>query len=423
MELMLFAGLLVVVSAALAALGFRGRDQVVGIDLGTTFSVVALKSGNKVTVLPDHLTGKLLLPSVVTYHPNGSVLVGWPAAELRGDYPSQTIFNAKRFIGRPFDEVAADAAAHPYAVAAGSIQERAANGSIIDDGTAWAGFSLPGLAAPAFGSGDRWVSPIDVGAEVVRHMKESVSRYVGYEIQRAVICVPAKFTWREAKATQDAFERAGFKVARVLEEPTAAAVAYNLHKGSGVRHVLVYDIGGGTLDTSLLYMNGKSISVLGVAGDDHLGGSDFDLRMRDLLLSKLPGAEVAAAGPPPTQRCHSTGMHILGEQAKIELSGAPSTEVRCLADGGRHLLLRVTREEFEEAAKDLFERSMAPVAKVLEDQMMTRDDVQDIVLVGGASRTPKLRALLQEFMGPDKRLHTEIDPDVTVAYGAANILD
>mmetsp|Transcript_85933 Transcript_85933/g.168102 ORF Transcript_85933/g.168102 Transcript_85933/m.168102 type:complete len:171 (-) Transcript_85933:105-617(-) len=170
-------------------------------------------------------------------------------------------------------------------------------------------------------------------------------------------------------------------------------------------------------------MNGKSISVLGVAGDDHLGGSDFDLCMRDLLLSKVPSAEVIAVGPAPSQRCHSTGLHILGEQAKIELSGTSSTEVHCIAADGRHLLLRVTRAEFEEAAKDLFQRSMVPVAKVLEDQMMTRDDVQDIVLVGGASRTPKLRALLQDFMGPDKRLHTDIDPDVTVAYGAANILD
>mmetsp|Transcript_135927 Transcript_135927/g.378835 ORF Transcript_135927/g.378835 Transcript_135927/m.378835 type:complete len:412 (+) Transcript_135927:102-1337(+) len=409
-ELLLLAGLLVVVSAVLAALGFRGRDQVVGIDLGTTFSVVALKSGNRVAVIPDYFTGRLLVPSVVSLLPNGSWLVGDSAVAERGRLPLHTVFNAKRFIGRQMREVVQDAQNHPFRVVGNTSA-----GQDVDE--AEAGFQIPG------DSGNLWLSPEDVGARVVVRLKHSVAEYLGYDISRAVICVPAKFSYRQIKATQQAFEQAGFKVMRILEEPTAAAVAYNLHKTTGVRHVLVYDIGGGTLDTSLLYMNGKSVSVLGVSGDDHLGGSDFDLRMRELLGQKLANATQAALELPPAQRCDSTGLAILAEEAKIQLSSVQRVEVQCAGADGSARIVPVTREEFERASEDLFQRSMKPVEAVLADQMMTPSHVDDVVLVGGASRTPKLRALLQDIMGPTKKLHTEIDPDITVAYGAANILD
>mmetsp|Transcript_25562 Transcript_25562/g.56360 ORF Transcript_25562/g.56360 Transcript_25562/m.56360 type:complete len:414 (-) Transcript_25562:52-1293(-) len=404
-------GLLVLVSAILAALGFRGRDQVVGIDLGTTFSVVALRSkGAGVTVLPDRLTGRLLLPSVVAYLPNGTI-VGDRAVALRGEQPSNVVFNTKRFIGRSLEEVQTDADLHPF---------RVVGRSEADNSSQEAGFLMPG-AGPS--GGDLWVSPVEVGSEIVRHLKQSVAHYVGYSISRAVICVPAKFTQKETAATQRAFELAGFKVMRVLEEPTAAAVAYNLHKESGVRYTLVYDIGGGTLDTSLLYMNGKSVSVLGVAGDDHLGGSDFDIKMQQLLEAKLPEAAKAALPPQPLEGCHHNGFHILGEQAKVRLTTEASTEVLCLADDGTARIIFVTRAEFEQFCAELFRRCIEPVQKVLTDQMMTTDDVSDVVLVGGASRMPRIRELLAELFGSDKRLHTEIDPDITVAYGAANILD
>jgi len=409
------AGLLVLVSAVLAALGYRGRDQVVGIDLGTTFSVVALKSGDKITIVPDYITGKLLVPSVVTHFLNGSRAVGDSAVALRGVYPSETIFNAKRFIGRSLGEVAQDADRHPYQVSANfsrsSAEPSARNSS-----------ALAGFVIPAEG-GDRWVSPVEVAAEVVRHLKQSVASYLGYGISRTVICVPAKFTWRETKATQEAFERAGFKVARVLEEPTAAAVAYGLHRGTGVRHVLVYDIGGGTLDTSLLYMNGKSVSVLGVAGDDHLGGSDFDQRMQSLLEAKLADAALSTDASQAEERCDSIGLYILAEAVKIRLSSEQRVETKCRGEDGQDRILVMTREEFEAGARDLFDRAMAPVEKVLADQMMTSLHVDDIVLVGGASRTPKIRSLLRDFFGDAKKLHTDIDPDITVAWGAASILD
>jgi len=227
-------------------------------------------------------------------------------------------------------------------------------------------------------------------------------------------------TTPEAK---QAFEAAGFKVMRVLEEPTAAAVAYNLHKAGAVKHVLVYDIGGGTLDTSLLFMNGRTVNVLGVAGDDHLGGSDFDLKMLEVLEQKVPSAERLAHVPPSTSRCDRTNLHVAAERAKIALSSEESVEVVCLAEDGAARRITVGRAEFEAACQALFDRALAPVEKVLEDQMMTSANVDDVVLVGGASRTPHLRHLLQEFIGNGKKLHTEIDPDITVAYGAANALD
>jgi len=172
-------------------------------------------------------------------------------------------------------------------------------------------------------------------------------------------------------------------------------------------------------------MNGRAVSVLGVAGDDHLGGSDFDQRMADLLLELVPDAPIVEASGTISgiNKCDRTGLLIAGEDAKIQLSSVFETEVVCLHEDGLPRTMKVTRKQFEDASSDLFSRSMQPVAKVLEDQMMTSDDVDDVVLVGGASRIPKLRELLQEFVGTSKQLHTEIDPDITVAYGAANILD
>lgn len=413
-------GCLVVLSSILAAMGFRGREQIVGVDLGTTFSVVALKKKDKVTVLPDRQTGKLLVPSVVSFAgPYGTTVVGRGAVELRSSHPHHTIFNSKRFIGRTLKDVKGDAATHPFVVVGNSSGGASGGGVDSDpDDERIAGFSIPGYGS----SKERWVSPVDVGAQIVQHLKRSVADYVGYTISRAVICVPAKFGREEAKATQQAFEQGGFKVMRVLDEPTAAAIAYNLHKGTGVRYVMVYDIGGGTLDTSLLYMNGKAISVSGVAGDDHLGGSDFDLRVLGLLEAKLATARVGEPSP-FLLNCTHTGLHIISEQAKIDLSNRSSVEVQCLSDDGAARKMTVTRDEFEHASADLFDRAIFPVQKVLEDQVMTPEDVDDVVLVGGASRTPKIRELLRKFFGTGKQLHTDIDPDVTVAYGAANVID
>lgn len=407
--LLALGGCLVVVSAMMAALGYRGREQIVGIDLGTTFSVVALRQQDKVTVLPDRFTGRLLVPSVVAYMRNGT-LVGEDARARRDGFPGHTIYNAKRFIGRTMRDSADDASKHPF-----NVTPNASRGPDEKEEDAAAGFSVPSFR------GEKWVSPIDVGAEVVKHLKLSVGAHLGYPVHRAVICVPAKFGSAETKATVKAFEQGGIKVMRVLEEPTAAAIAYNLHKGEGVRHVLVYDIGGGTLDTSLLYMNARTVNVLGVAGDDNLGGSDFDHRVQALLEAKLAAGVAPGAPASGLEHC-ATGLGVLAERAKIALSGEASAEVRCLAEDGRSRDMRVTREEFEKASADLFARAVNPINKVLEEQHMSTDDINDIVLVGGASRMPQLRELIRQLFG-SKRMHTEIDPDVTVAYGAANIVD
>merc|ERR1719296_257968 len=345
----------------------------------------------------------------------GLPIVGARAVELRDEHPESTIFNAKRFIGRTLGNVAEDARQHPFRVAA---DEANATVQAMGLDKSPAGFTVPA------GRKTKWVSPVQVGAEVVKQLKRSVAEHVGYTMSQTVICVPAKFGYEEAKATQEAFELAGFRVTRVLEEPTAAAIAYNLHKGTGVKHVLVYDIGGGTLDTSLLYMNGKAVSVLGVAGDDHLGGSDFDIRMRDFLMKRVASAKKVEPSPDLVAKhnCQKSGLLILGEETKISLSSEAAVQVMCKEEDGSIRELVVTRQEFEEASDDLFQRSMAPVQKVLDHQMMTADDVNDVVLVGGASRMPKLRQLLKEFMGEEKDLHTEIDPDVTVAWGAANVI-
>jgi molecular chaperone DnaK (HSP70) len=354
----------------------------------------------------------------VSYLTNGTILVGEDAISRRDLFPAQTIYNAKRFIGRPFGEVGKDAEKHPYTVVANTSR-----GPDETEEDAAAGFSIPGTMRTSLNK-NSWVSPISVGAEVIRHMMKSVDTYLGYPIHRAVICVPAKFSPRETAATVKAFNEAGIKVMRVLEEPTAAAIAYNLHKGTSVRHVLVYDIGGGTLDTSLLYMNGKTVNVLGVAGDDRLGGSDFDHRMQALIEAKLNASEFSnfQSDDPSLAKCSPSGLGVPAERAKIALSANSFTEVRCEDDAGKGRLVKVTRAEFEKQCQDLFDRAVDPVKRVLDDQMMGAEAIDDVVLVGGASRMPQLRDLIRKFFS-GKRLHTEIDPDVTVAYGAANVVD
>jgi len=376
--------LVLVVVTILGAMGFRGREQVVGIDLGTTFSVVAVKlNSGEVRVIPDYTSQKRLTPSVVHYPSDGKPLVGARAVPYRQTHPLDTIYNSKRFIGKRHDEVEAERKDHPYNVVPGI------------NGTGNATFQLPlsGLN----------VTAIDVGADIVRHMYKSILENRGYPMTTAVICIPAKFGMREADATKIAFEKAGFKVLRVMDEPTAAAVAYNLHKTISPRNILVYDFGGGTLDASLLWMNGDAVTMLGTSGDDHLGGSDFDHIVQRLLSKSLP-------------KCDGSQLGLLAEQAKIELSDAMTAKVEC---GEEQATL--TREEFEEATNHLFVRALEPIDAILKESMMDAAHVSDVVLVGGATRMPKIRQLLRDYFPEKTPVHTHIDPDTTVAIGAANI--
>jgi len=377
-------GIFVLVAVTIAGyLGYKGREQVVGIDLGTTFSVVAYKShAGDVTVIPDWMTGKPLTPSVVHYQADGEPLVGAQAIPYRETNPEDTIYNAKRFIGKKYSEVGEEIKTHRY--------------KVTDPGEEKDSEFQLALA-------QKNVNGIEVGADVLKYLHKSIKKFRGYPMQTAVICIPAKFGAAEASATKVAFENAGFKVLRVMDEPTAAAVAYNLHKSQSPRNILVYDFGGGTLDASLLWMNGDAATMLGTHGDDHLGGSDFDHVVQDHLSKKLVKCEAAALG-------------VLAEQAKIELSSKETTKVVCKEESADF-----TKKEFESIADHLFKKSLLPIAAILEEAMMEPHHVSDVVLVGGATRMPKVRQQLRDYFPEGTAVHTHIDPDTTIAVGAANI--
>lgn len=395
------ASALVSVCAILSALGFRGRVSVIGVDLGTTFSVVAVSEHGSVRVFSDP-SGEVLLPSAVAFLEDGRVLVG---REARNHADARhVIYDAKRFIGRQFADpsVATQAAGYSFAVVA--------------NGTETA-FGLD----QALGHG-KAVSPEDVGAHVVRTLKSFAIEDLGHDIRQAVICVPASFGPDQIRATGEAFKRAGLSVARVMPEPVAAACAYGLQRKPNVSHILVYDFGGGTLDVSVLYVRDGSIEVVTNGGDNNLGGTDFDR----CVAGGFPTLEV------PDEQCgHEVcAPHVLvrlATEMKIELSAAPVASRVCLAgprcDALHPMNLTLTRLAFETSVcGHLFDRAIHVVQKTLDDAMIRTADIDEVVLVGGTSRIPKVRSQLKHLLEVD-RLNTEIDPDVTVAVGAASILD
>lgn len=328
LSLALFA---VIASATLSAFGFRGRVHTVGIDLGTTFSVVAVKLNGTVEVIPDR-EGRFATPSVVSFRPDGSVLVGHDATPFLAKDPNRTIYNAKRFIGRRFSDavVQEERSRHPFKVVAARDDDDAVRFS-TDHGE---------------------IAPEDVGTHILRTLKKSAQIFLGHsQAVTTVVAVPADFGSSARKATRRAFEAAGFSVVRVIDEPTAAAVAYGLHRCSDVHHVLVFDLGGGTLDTSLIHINEGSVQVLLEDGDAHLGGEDFDASMMTLLRRRF--AEL-----PPSSSCLShASLKKMAERAKRELSVSPETSVSCGDSEGRGTFRTVvSRHDFEEEAADLFDR-------------------------------------------------------------------
>jgi len=383
-------GILVVVgSSVLSAFGFKGRQNTVGIDLGTTFSVVAVKRNGTTTVIPDEL-GRLTTPSVVTYRPDGKILVGHDAIEYLETDPNNTIFNAKRFIGRKYDDpiVKFEMPLHPFEITERENEVR-------------------------FKVQEREIRPEDVGSSILKRLKQKCQDFMGYPLTTTVVAVPADFGMSQKKATRRAFLDAGFDVARIIDEPTAAAVAYGLHQQDHVHHVLVFDLGGGTLDTSLLHIQEGSVQVLLQDGDNHLGGEDFDQAVMRLLERRIMMASTSSS-----KRCSSRAMlKSLAENAKRTLSREMSTEIKC--DDFRTV---ITREEFEEEVKELIERALIPVRRVLENTSMRSDEIDEVVMVGGSSRIPRIREAVSEFFG-GLDLKKSINPDLAVAIGAASILD
>jgi molecular chaperone DnaK (HSP70) len=432
------------IAAVLAASGFKGRVTIVGIDLGTTYSVIAVNEGGAVHVITDD-DGSPLVPSMVSFLQGGGIAVGRAAQALVDDPSAVTVYEAKRIIGRVFAdeaELAKEGAGRPFSIVP------APQSAAGDTSAAWFDLSAVVGHEPA-------VSPQAVGSHIITELQRMAAQYLGHtQVRSAVIAVPAKFTAQQRQATAQAFRQAGLAVARVLEEPTAAALAYGLQSRPDVHYVLVYDFGGGTLDVSLLYISEGSVQVIASDGDDRLGGGDFDRAVTALLVQKLgktavmPNAAVTAESAAAAAECGCDAplctphaLRAVAEHAKRELSFADSVTAQCCyntaavttaagataattaADscvGWQRAEVTVQRSEFEAACSDLFKRAVASVDRLLEGSGLEASDVDEAVLVGGTSRVPRVRSDLKQRLGLDK-LNTHIDPDVTVAYGAATV--
>ena len=402
-------GVFVCGCAIMAAYGFRGRVTTIGVDLGTTFSVVGVSVNNKVEIITDK-AGHMIFPSVVSYLPAGKVVTAYDAVSRMSDDPQNTIFNSKRFIGRTLaeDKVDVYATSHPFKVVK-------VNSSITPFGEI--GFELSATGHPHL------ISPESVGTKVLEYLLDVTAEYLGHkQVKKAVIAVPAKFNALQREATGAAYKAAGLKVIRVLEEPTAAAVAYQLHKKADISHILVYDFGGGTLDVSILYVSKGSVQVYATDGDEMLGGSDFDMCIADHLSTKLKvrGVSLPDFVQNGEELCTSTNVRVKAENVKKGLSYSDKATFRCVS-GGETIIFEISRGEFSEVCKHLFDAGMTPVMRLLTELGMERSDIDEVVLVGGTTRIPEVKSRLREYFG--KELNDKIDPDVTVAYGAASILD
>ena len=374
--------------------------KVIGIDLGTTNSCVAIIDGDKTTVI-ENSEGARTTPSIVAYSDDGEVLVGQPAKRQAVTNPTNTLFAVKRLIGRRFDDkvVQKDISMVPYNIVK------------ADNGDAWVEAKGEKLAPP------------QVSAQVLKKMKKTAEDYLGEEISDAVITVPAYFNDSQRQATKDAGRIAGLDVKRIINEPTAAALAYGLDKARGDSTVAVYDLGGGTFDVSIIEIaevDGEhQFEVLATNGDTFLGGEDFDLRLIDYLadeFKKEQGIDLHN-DPLALQR-----LKEAAEKAKIELSSAQQTEVNLPyitadASGPKHLNIKVTRAKLESLVEDLVEGSLQPCKTALQDAGLKISEISEVILVGGQTRMPLVQKRAAEFFGKEPR--KDVNPDEAVALGAA----
>jgi len=368
-------------------------SKIIGIDLGTTNSVVAVIEGSEPAVITNSEGGRTT-PSVVAVDKNGERLVGTVAKRQAVTNPLNTIFSIKRLMGRVFDEIKQEIKNFPYKVTASSSGE-----PVIEM------------------SGKRY-PPQQISAMVLGKMKKTAEEYLGHSVKEAVITVPAYFNDRQRQATKDAGKIAGLEVKRIINEPTAAALAYGLDKKK-VGKIAVYDLGGGTFDISILELNDGVFEVLSTNGDTHLGGDDFDKRIIDWLVDefkKSDGIDLSK-DPMALQR-----LKEAAEKAKMELSSTLQTTINLpfvTADnnGPKHLNLTLTRAKFEQLVDDLLQRSMKPVEMALSDAGLKINQIDDVILVGGMTRMPKVRELVKNFFGREPS-HS-VNPDEVVAVGAA----
>ena len=373
--------------------------KILGIDLGTTNSVVSVMEGDEPVVIPNAEGGRTT-PSVVAFKKDGERLVGAPAKRQAITNPQNTIFSAKRFMGRQFAEVGEEMKTVPYTVKSG------------DGGVA---------RIEVDAAGDKKLyTPQEISAMILGKLKQTAEDYLGERVTEAVITVPAYFNDGQRKATQEAGQIAGLDVKRILNEPTAAALAYGLDKrGQPDQTVAVYDLGGGTYDISVLELGDGVFEVKSTNGDTHLGGDDFDQRVIDFIADEFKRDEGIdlRQDPMALQR-----LKEAAEKAKIELSSASQTTVNlpfitATQDGPKHLTLDLTRAKFEQLVDDLVQRTIPPMQKALADAGLKKEQVDEIILVGGSSRIPKIQEVVEQFFG--KKPNRSVNPDEVVAVGAA----
>ena len=374
--------------------------KIIGIDLGTTNSCVAVMEGGKPRVI-ENAEGGRTTPSIIAYQDDGEILTGAPAKRQAVTNPKNTLYAVKRLIGRRFDEkeVQKDINLMPYTIAK------------ADNGDAWVEVRGNKMAPP------------QISAEVLRKMKKTAEDYLGEEVTEAVITVPAYFNDSQRQATKDAGRIAGLEVKRIINEPTAAALAFGLDKQEGDRKIAVYDLGGGTFDVSIIEISSidgeHQFEVLSTNGDTFLGGEDFDNRMIDFLadeFKKENGLDLR------NDLLAKQRLKEAAEKAKIELSSAQQTEVNLPyitadASGPKHLVVKITRTKFESLVEDLIERTIAPCRTALKDAGVSIDEIGDVILVGGQSRMPKVQEKVKEIFGKEPR--KDVNPDEAVAVGAA----
>ncbi|MEM9807678.1 MAG: molecular chaperone DnaK [Cyanobacteria bacterium P01_D01_bin.56] len=368
--------------------------KVVGIDLGTTNSVVAVMEGGKPTVIAN-AEGFRTTPSVVAYAKSGDRLVGQIAKRQAVMNPTNTFYSVKRFIGRRNDEVGNELSEVPYNVLN-------VNGNVKIECT----------------NADKQFAPEEISAQVLRKLADDASKYLGDQVTQAVITVPAYFNDSQRQATKDAGKIAGLEVLRIINEPTAAALAYGLDKKSN-ETILVFDLGGGTFDVSILEVGDGVFEVLSTSGDTHLGGDDFDKKIVDHLAEQFMSQEGIDLRKDKQALQRLTEA---AEKAKIELSSVTQAEINlpfitATQDGPKHLDLTLTRAKFEELCSDLIDRCGIPVENAIRDAKLAKGDINEIVLVGGSTRIPAVQELVSKILG--KEPNQSVNPDEVVAIGAA----
>ena len=368
--------------------------KIIGIDLGTTNSCVAVFEGNEPVVIANS-EGKRTTPSVVAFVDGGERKVGDPAKRQAITNPTRTIFSIKRFMGETWDQVQKEVTRVPYKVVKG------------DNNT------------PRVDIDGRLYTPQEISAMILQKMKKTAEDYLGQEVTEAVITVPAYFSDSQRQATKEAGQIAGLEVKRIVNEPTAAALAYGLDKAHKDMKIAVFDLGGGTFDISILEFGGGVFEVLSTNGDTHLGGDDFDQEIINWLVQEFKNDEGAdlTQDPMALQR-----LKEAAEKAKIELSSSTSTEINLpyiMPVGGvpKHLVKTLTRAKFESLAHELIQACLEPFKKAMSDAGLNNADIDEVILVGGSSRIPAVQKLVEDFFG--KAPSKGVNPDEVVAIGAA----